>query len=180
MGTGEMLFWVEIYPFVQRLNMFLVPGGNSDPWRRHFKGQNSAVEKNIVSRMLLKLRSGKPSTCLDFQEDSTQKLCTCLIFLKLIRFFCVTKHSSEAVRYNGCLYLCTAIILPKLGDAGNHALLSWTNSILTAPEMCKEGDIENRKLERAAGFNFFFFLAHVWRLEIDNAWFLQAFFNFSS
>lgn len=75
--------------------------------------------------MLLKLLSGKPSTCLDFQEDSAGKLCTSVIFLKLIRLFCVTKHSSEAVRYGGHVCICAQQSSCQNWEMlENHALLS--------------------------------------------------------
>lgn len=125
--------------------------------------------------MLLKLLSG--NLPLEFSRRFCWKT---LHLCDLSKDFCVTKQSSEAVRYGGHVCICAQQSSCQNWEMlENHALLSWTKQrILTAPEMCKEGDIENGKMERTAGFNFFFFffLAHVWRWEIDNPWFLQIFF----
>lgn len=69
------------------------------------------------------------------------------------------------MRCGGCVCSCAQQLPCQNWETlENYALLSWTNSILAVSEACKESVIENRKLERTAGPDFFspFLYCGVW------------------
>lgn len=101
-----------------------------------------------MTRMLLELLSGKPSTCLAFKKIPCK--------LKTLHP-CDPSKVRQFFPEMLCLILVHSTLLAKTGQKCWKTMHTRMKRILTISEVCEESDIENRKLGRTAWSDFFFF-----------------------